>query len=92
MVVGAPIVPVIAEEDAEFCATAADLLPQGKPTAETWGAWTGTLKAETGRKGKGLFMPLRKALTARERGPELGDLLPLMGRARIVSRLRGETA
>ena len=91
-VVGTPTAPVIEEDDTEFCAAAADLLPEGEPTAETWGAWTGTLKAETGRKGKGLFMPLRKALTGRERGPELGDLLPLLGRARIVSRLRGETA
>jgi len=91
-VVSAPTAPAIAEDDVAFCATAADLLPEGEPTAGTWGAWTGALKAETGRKGKGLFMPLRKALTARERGPELGDLLPLLGRARIIARLRGETA
>ncbi len=91
-VVNAPTAPVISGEDAGFCAAAADLLPEGEPTAETWGIWTGAVKAETGRKGKSLFMPLRKALTARERGPELGDLLPLLGRDRIVSRLRGETA
>lgn len=91
-VVDAPITPAIAEEDAGFCAAAADLFPEGEPTADTWGAWTGILKAETGRKGKGLFMPLRKALTGRERGPELGDLLPMLGRARIVARLRGEVA
>ncbi|MDF1792454.1 MAG: glutamate--tRNA ligase [Thalassobaculaceae bacterium] len=91
-VVSTPMAPMIAEDDAEFCAAAAGLLPEGEPGAETWGAWTGALKAETGRKGKGLFMPLRKALTARERGPELGDLLPLLGRARIQSRLRGDTA
>lgn len=91
-VVSAPTAPVIADEDKDFCAAAADLLPEGEPTAETWGVWTGTLKSETGRKGKSLFMPLRKALTGRERGPELGDLLPLLGRARTISRLRGETA
>ncbi|MCR9070636.1 MAG: glutamate--tRNA ligase [Alphaproteobacteria bacterium] len=91
-VVVGPIEPVIEEDDTEFCAAAADLLPSGEPTTETWGTWTGILKSETGRKGKGLFMPLRKALTARERGPELGDLLPLIGRDRAISRLRGETA
>lgn len=92
VVVAAPIAPVIEDDDAGFCAAAADLLPEGEPTAETWGTWAGILKSETGRKGKGLFMPLRKALTGRERGPELGDLLPLIGRARAISRLRGETA
>lgn len=92
VVVAAPIAPVIEDDDAEFCAAAADLLPEGEPTAETWGTWTGILKSQTGRKGKGLFMPLRKALTGRERGPELGDLLPLMGRDRAIARLRGETA
>ena len=45
------------------------------------------MKAETGRKGKGLFMPLRKALTGMERGPSVGDMLVLMGRDRALSRL-----
>ena len=44
----------------------------------TWAEWTEAVKAKTGRKGKGLFMPLRKALTGRERGPEMADFLPLM--------------
>lgn len=92
LVVSAPIAPAIDDGDREFCAAAADLLPEGEPSAETWGTWTGILKSETGRKGKSLFMPLRKALTARERGPELGDLLPLLGRDRVTARLRGETA
>ncbi|NQW12357.1 MAG: glutamate--tRNA ligase [Alphaproteobacteria bacterium] len=89
-VVSTPIAPVIAEGDRAFCAAAAEHLPEGVPTAETWGVWTGALKAESGRKGKGLFMPLRLALTGRERGPELGDLLPFLGRDRAIARLRGE--
>jgi glutamyl-tRNA synthetase len=56
-------------------------------TAETWGAWTSALKTESGRKGKGLFMPLRKALTGMERGPSVGDMLVLMGRERAIARL-----
>lgn len=91
-VVSEPIAPDIDEEDLTFCVAAAEHLPEGAPTAETWGEWTGALKAETGRKGKGLFMPLRKALTGRERGPELADLLPILGRERAVARLRGEKA
>ena len=34
----------------------------------------------------------RLALTGREHGPELKHLLPLLGRARTLARLRGETA
>ena len=35
-------------------------------------------KAATGRKGKGLFMPLRKALTGMDHGPEMAELMPLL--------------
>ena len=79
--------PIVDEEDREFIATAARLLPEGEPTEETWGVLTSALKAETGRKGKGLFMPLRKALTGMERGPSVGDMLVLMGRERALKRL-----
>ena len=82
------ITPLIEAEDADFIAAAAELLPEGEMTDETWGQWTGALKTQTGRKGKGLFMPLRKALTGMERGPSVGDMLVLMGRARALQRLR----
>ncbi|MEM6534453.1 MAG: glutamate--tRNA ligase [Pseudomonadota bacterium] len=81
------ITPLIDEEDRDFIAAAARLLPDGEMTEETWGTWTSALKTETGRKGKGLFMPLRKALTGRERGPSVGDMLVLMGRERAIQRL-----
>ncbi len=81
------IAPVVVAEDADFIASAADYLPPGELTAETWGTWTAALKAATGRKGRGLFMPLRSALTGREHGPEMANLLPLIGRARVVARL-----
>ncbi len=70
--------PDVAEEDAEFVAQAMALLPPLPFDATTWKSWTDAVKAETGRKGKGLFMPLRKALTGRARGPEMADFLPLM--------------
>jgi len=50
------------------------------------------LKAETGRKGKGLFMPLRLALTAQAHGPSMDDMLVLLGAEKAKARLRGETA
>ncbi|KGJ16319.1 glutamate--tRNA ligase [Paracoccus sanguinis] len=70
--------PVIDPEDAEFVAQALALLPPRPWTAETWGEWTGAVKTATGRKGKGLFMPLRKALTGMDHGPEMAALMPLL--------------
>lgn len=58
----------------------------------TWSTWTGAVKSATGRKGKGLFMPLRLALTGRDHGPELKNLLPLIGRERAEARLAGRVA
>jgi glutamyl-tRNA synthetase len=79
--------PQVADEDREFITAAAAHLPAGELTAASWGEWTNALKAATGRKGKGLFMPLRKALTGLDHGPDMGALLPLIGRARVLERL-----
>ncbi len=84
------IVPVV--EDLEFLASAADLLPDEPWDGETWPAWTRAVKEKTGAKGKALFMPLRLALTGRDHGPELQKLLPVIGRAKALRRLAGETA
>ncbi|WP_417838372.1 glutamate--tRNA ligase [Tritonibacter scottomollicae] len=70
--------PLIAEEDKEFIAEAMALLPEGPYDSESWGKWTAAVKEKTGRKGKGLFMPLRKAVTGMERGPDMSALLALM--------------
>ena len=59
---------------------------------DTWGAWTKAVAAETGAKGRGLFHPLRLALTGRSHGPELKKLLPLIGRTKALARLEGKTA
>ncbi|HSO46924.1 MAG TPA: glutamate--tRNA ligase [Rhizobiaceae bacterium] len=79
--------PEIASEDRDFIALALDLLPPEPWTATTWGEWTGALKEKSGRKGKTLFMPLRKALTGLEHGPEMASLLPVIGRERTLARL-----
>lgn len=70
--------PAVAPEDAEFVAQALALLPPRPWTDATWGEWTAAVKAATGRKGKGLFMPLRKALTGMDHGPEMAGLMPLL--------------
>jgi glutamyl-tRNA synthetase len=85
-----PIQPVI--EDAEFAAAASSLLPPEPWDDTTWGAWTNAVKAATGRKGKALFMPLRQALTGLDHGPELKNLLPLIGRERASARLAGQVS
>jgi glutamyl-tRNA synthetase len=85
-----PVEPVI--EDEAFIAQAMAYLPPEPWDDTTWGFWTGAVAGATGRKGKGLYHPLRLALTGREHGPELKKLLPLIGHARALARLTGETA
>ena len=82
--------PIVEEPD--YLATAAELLPPEPWGETTWQQWTGALKERTGRKGKALFLPLRKALTGMEKGPELAHFLPLIGREKALRRLNGETA
>lgn len=74
--------PLIAEEDAEMIATAMPLLPEPPYDDATWKTWTDAVKEATGRKGKGLFMPLRKAVTGMERGPDMSNLMPLLQKVR----------
>ncbi|MEP4563365.1 MAG: glutamate--tRNA ligase, partial [Nitratireductor sp.] len=75
-----------AEADAAFLAEAFALLPGEPWNGATWKAWTSAVKDKTGRKGKALFRPLRLALTGLESGPELSDLLPLLGREETLAR------
>ena len=81
-----------AVENADFCHKAAGLLPPEPWDETTFKIWTDAVKAETGAKGKALFMPLRHALTGMDHGPELRVLLPMLGRARTLARLAGETS
>lgn len=80
--------PVI--ENPDMTAKAADLLPPEPWDETTWGTFTGAVSKATGLKGRGLFHPLRLALTGRDAGPELKALLPFIGRARAEARLRGQ--
>lgn len=75
-------------EDADYIKLAAEKLPAGPYDQNTWQEWVNTLKNESGRKGKGLFMPLRLALTGMQHGPELADLLPVIGEERARERLK----
>ncbi|MDP5308309.1 glutamate--tRNA ligase [Paracoccus spongiarum] len=77
--------PQIDPEDAGFVAEAMRLLPPPPYDETSWSAWTGRVKEATGRKGKALFMPLRKALTGQAHGPDMSDVMPLLQ----VVRARG---
>ncbi|MGN7961820.1 glutamate--tRNA ligase [Brucella sp. 22210] len=81
-----PDTPELSDEDVEFAQAAFTLLPAGPWDQQTWKMWTDAVKSETGRKGKGLFMPLRLVLTGQAHGPELADLLVLMGPEKAQSR------
>ncbi|MEO1494112.1 MAG: glutamate--tRNA ligase [Pseudomonadota bacterium] len=70
--------PVIADDDRDFVDVAMPLLPPRPWDGETWGTWTRAVKEATGRKGRGLFQPLRRALTGRDHGPDMGALMPLL--------------
>lgn len=83
------ITPAIAQDDADFIASAKTLLPPAPWDGSTWKNWTEAVKAATGRKGKALFMPLRQALTGLDHGPELAALLPLIGRDKALARMAG---
>ena len=74
--------PTIAPEDADFVAEALTLLPPPPYGPSTWAHWTTAVKAATGRKGRALFMPLRKALTGQEHGPDMAALMPLLQKVR----------
>lgn len=79
--------PEVEGLDREFLKEAAEILPEGKITQDTWSEWTKKVAVATGRSGKDLFMPLRLALTGMDHGPELKNLLPLIGRERILQRM-----
>ena len=80
------------EEDRDFLAAAADAAAAIDWTNAPWPALTAALKERTGRTGKPLFLPLRRALTGRDSGPEMAALLPLIGQGEAVARLRAAAA
>lgn len=50
------------------------------------------VQKETGCKGKALFMPIRAALTGQTHGPDLNQSIVLLGRDKVIARLRDRLA
>lgn len=74
-------------EDEDFLRQAQEVLAQLEGEDDLWKRWTGELKAKTGRKGRSLFLPLRRALTGRDHGPDMAGMLTLIGRKSALHRL-----
>jgi glutamyl-tRNA synthetase len=77
-----------AEEDRDLITAAADSIDSLDWSEAPWSQLIASLKERTGRSGKPLFHPLRRALTGRDSGPEMAALLPLIGRDEAAARLR----
>jgi glutamyl-tRNA synthetase len=76
-----------AADDADFLRCAAEAARAIDWAEDPWPALVGLVKERTGRSGKALFQPLRRALTGRDSGPEMRALLPLIGRDEAIARL-----
>ncbi len=77
--------PDFDDETRAFLADAATMLEWSD---NPWADLTARLKAATDRKGKLLFLPLRQALTGLDHGPDMSELLPLIGEAEARARLQ----
>lgn len=89
-VVTGPIEPAaLSQDDAAFVAQAERALTWND---DPWHSLTDALKELTGRKGRALFLPLRLALTGRDHGPDMAELLPLIGEPEARRRLAGAAA
>ncbi|WP_447953894.1 glutamate--tRNA ligase [Sphingopyxis chilensis] len=83
-----PFAPPPAEAaDRAVLDAAAAAVPDIDWTNDPWHALTGAVKAATGAKGRALFLPLRRALTARDHGPDMAELLPLIDKSEAAARL-----
>lgn len=86
-VIDGPIHASIDPADEDYLAAAHRIAGSMEWAGDPWHALTAALKEETGRKGKALFLPLRRALTGMDHGPDMAALLPLIGRERTLRRL-----
>ena len=57
-------------------------------SADAWSSVLSRMEERTGRKGKSLYAPLRAGITGKMKGPELARTFPLLGKERILRRLR----
>ncbi len=89
VVTGPIVAPATDTETRAYLDAAAGIAATLDWSTDPWSALTAALKEATGRKGKDLFAPLRRALTGMDHGPDMKALLPLIGREAALRRLAG---
>ncbi len=81
---------VIREAGADFFTTA--LVAWQREGNGDWRNWSGRLKAESARRGRALFLPLRAALTGAMHGPEMARVVAFLGQSGVRQRLEDARA
>ena len=87
-VVYGEIDPII--DNSNLIEKAIEFFPENNLDNTSWGSWCKSISGNTDYKGRDLFISLRKAITGFEYGPELSNLLPLIGTDKILSRMSGK--
>ncbi|CAO4840949.1 MAG: Glutamate--tRNA ligase 1 [Holosporales bacterium] len=73
--------------DKAYIQEALACLPEQPWDESTWSNWTNALKEKTGKKGKDLFIPLRQALTGQDHGPQMKQIILIIGYNQVCTRL-----
>lgn len=80
---------LISQENREALQTMINVLESLTETEEDFGPSLFTqLEGKTGRKGKPLYGLLRAAITGKMKGPEMVKILPLLGKERMIRRIK----
>jgi len=79
--------PELSHDERLLVKEAANIAEKLDWSGEIWRGLTEELKRTSGKKGRELFHPLRRALTGMESGPEMAGLLSRMGKERAIRRL-----
>lgn len=69
----------------EVCALLKESIEKGE---ESWTSLLSKFEERTGKRGKSLYVPLRAGITGKMKGPELVKILPLLGKKRVIKRLK----
>lgn len=73
--------------DIEYLKQCLNILP-GELSESFYDDWMTKIKANTGRKGRDLFNPIRLSLTGLDSGPELRKIIPYIGLDQTISRIK----
>ncbi len=76
--------PLVSSENYDFVKKSMEIMPPSPRNELSWQEWIREIKSSTDRRGKDIFMPLRKALTGQDSGPDMSKLFPLLQKIKIV--------